>query len=263
MTDLRAKEISLAYPAGPTVIDGLTVTIPAGQVTAIIGANGSGKSTLLRGLARLITPSAGQVLLDGRAIGQLPTKEVARSVGLLPQGPVAPDGLTVEDLVARGRYPHQSLRRQWSQADERAVDQALAATSLIELWGRPVAELSGGQRQRAWIALVLAQDTPIMLLDEPTTFLDPAHQLEVLGLLIELNERDGRTIVAVLHDINQAGRFAHHLIAMRQGQILAEGTPAEVITEQVIAETFGITCVIIPDPVTSTPLCIPSALRRE
>ncbi|HEY3906225.1 MAG TPA: ABC transporter ATP-binding protein [Streptosporangiaceae bacterium] len=153
------------------------------------------------------------------------------------------------------------MRRQWSLADERAVDQALTATSLIELRAKPVAELSGGQRQRAWIALVLAQDTPIMLLDEPTTFLDPAHQLEVLGLLTELNERDGRTIVAVVHDINQAGRFAHHLIAMRQGQILAEGTPAEVITEHVIAETFGITCVIIPDPVTATPLCIPSALR--
>jgi iron complex transport system ATP-binding protein len=261
MTDLRAKGISLAYPAGPTVIDGLTVTIPPGQITSIIGANGSGKSTLLRGLARLIPPGAGQILLDGRAIDQLRTKEVARSIGLLPQGPVAPDGLTVEDLVARGRYPHQSLRRQWSLADEQAVDRALAATNLIELRRKPVAELSGGQRQRAWIALVLAQDTPIMLLDEPTTFLDPAHQLEVLGLLAGLNERDGRTIVAVLHDINQAGRFAHHLIAMRQGQILAEGTPAEVITEPVIAETFGITCVIIPDPVTGSPLCIPSALR--
>jgi iron complex transport system ATP-binding protein len=259
MGDLRARDLSLGYPSGDVVVSGLSVTIPPGQVTSIIGANGCGKSTLLRGLARLLTPRHGAVLLDGQSIRAQPTKDVARKVGLLPQGPVVPDGLTVEDLVARGRYPHQSLRRQWSAADERAVERALALTRTAGLRDRPVDELSGGQRQRAWIALVLAQDPPILLLDEPTTFLDLAHQLEVLGLLARLNQRDGRTIVLVLHDINQASRYSQHVIAMRDGQILAQGTPGEVITEPVISATFGISCTVIPDPVTGTPLCVPNA----
>jgi iron complex transport system ATP-binding protein len=259
MSDLGAEDLSLAYPGGDVVISGLSVKIPPGKITSIIGANGCGKSTLLRGLARLLTPHHGTVLLDGQSIRAQRTRDVARKVRLLPQGPIVPDGLKVEDLVARGRYPHQSLRRQWSAADERAVEQALALTQTTELRDRPVDELSGGQRQRAWIALVLAQDSPIMLLDEPVTFLDLAHQLDVLGLLARLNRRDGRTIVLVLHDINQASRYSHHVIAMRDGQILAQGTPGKVITEQTVADVFSVSCVIIPGPVTGTPLCVPRA----
>jgi iron complex transport system ATP-binding protein len=258
-SDLRASGLSLAYPSGPIVVSELDVEISPGQITSIIGANGCGKSTLLRGLARLLSPQAGTVLLDGESIHKQKTKEVAKKVGLLPQGPVVPDGLVVEDLVARGRYPHQSLLKQWSRADEEAVEQALLATQTVELRERPVDELSGGQRQRVWIALALAQETPILLLDEPTTFLDLAHQLEVLNLLSRLNQSSGRTIVLVLHDINQAARYSHQLIAMRNGQIVVRGTPEEVVTEETIAEVFGVSCVVIDDPVSGTPLCIPKA----
>jgi len=257
MTELQAEHLSLGYHGGPLVVSDLSVEIPVGRITSIIGANGSGKSTLLRGFARLLAPRGGTVLLDGESIHSQRTKEVAKRVGLLPQGPVIPEGLIVEDLVARGRYPHQSLFRQWSQADERAVEYALAATQAAEFRERPVDELSGGQRQRAWIALALAQETPILLLDEPTTFLDLAHQLEVLNLLAALNRDGGRTIVLVLHDVNQAARYSGHLIAMRAGRILIEGSPSEVITEQMIPEIFGVTCKVIEDPVSKTPLCVP------
>jgi iron complex transport system ATP-binding protein len=257
--DLLAEGLSLAYHGGPVVVSDLDLEIPPGQITSIVGANGCGKSTLLRGLARLRAPQRGTVLLDGESIHSQKTKEVAKKVGLLPQGPVVPDGLVVEDLVARGRYPHQSLLKQWSRADEEAVEYALEVTQTVELRERPVDELSGGQRQRVWIALALAQQTPILLLDEPTTFLDMAHQLEVLNLLARLNETENRTVVLVLHDINQAARYSHHIIAMRNGHIVKRGTPADVVNENTIAEVFGVSCVIIADPISGTPLCVPRA----
>ena len=211
---LSARDVSLGYD-DRIIVDRLSVDIPTGQITVIVGANACGKSTLLRGLARLLKARGGTVLLDGEPIQRSSTREVATKLGILPQQPVAPDGLTVGDLVARGRHPHQRWFRQWSAADEEAVAEALAATDMSDLANRPVDELSGGQRQRAWIAMALAQGTPILLLDEPTTFLDLAHQCEVMDLLQHLNDTEGRTIVAVLHDLNQASRYAHHLIAMK------------------------------------------------
>jgi iron-siderophore transport system ATP-binding protein len=254
--DLRATGLRLAYN-GLVVVDGLDLTVPPGQVSVIVGGNACGKSTLLRALARLLAPRAGAVHLDGRSIHALPTKQVARLLGMLPQAPVAPDGLTVIDLVGRGRSPHQSWWRQWSAADRTAVHAALAATELLELAERPVDELSGGQRQRAWIAMAVAQKTPILLLDEPTTYLDLAHQIDVLDLIIDLNRREGRTIVMVLHDLNQACRYADHMIAMKAGRIVATGLPAEVITAELVAEVFDVRCTVTTDPVSGTPLVIP------
>lgn len=259
---LEGTHLHLAYDER-IVTEDLTVTIPDGEFTVIVGPNACGKSTLLRALARILKPTGGAVLLDGRPIHQLPTKEVAKRLGLLPQAPIAPEGLTVADLVARGRYPHQSLLRQWSAEDERAVTDALAATSMTDLADRPVDELSGGQRQRAWIALALSQNTPLMLLDEPTTFLDLAHQIDVLDLLADLNAA-GRTVVCVLHDLNHAARYATHLIAMRNGHIVAEGPPEEVVTEATITDVFGLRVRVIADPVTGTLLVIPDTpLRRH
>jgi iron complex transport system ATP-binding protein len=255
---LRADRLTLAYD-DRTVVSELDLVIPRGRVTTIVGANGCGKSTLLRALARLLRPRAGSVLLDGREIAQLHTREVAKRLGLLPQQPIAPEGLTVEDLVARGRHPHQGLFRQWSAADEAAVKAALAATQMVELRDRPLDELSGGQRQRAWIAMTLAQDTEVLLLDEPTTFLDLAHQIEVLDLLADLVERHGRTVVMVLHDLNQACRYADQLVAMRAGRVHAAGAPADVVDAALVEEVFGIPAHVIEDPVTGTPLCLPKA----
>jgi len=260
--DLSAEGLSLAYD-DRVICDELSVRIPQGQITVIVGANACGKSTLLRGLARLLKPRAGTVLLDGHDIHRLPTKRVATRLGILPQQPIAPDGITVADLVARGRNPHQRFFRQWSDKDERAVERALRATRTEDLADRSVDELSGGQRQRVWIALALAQDTPLMLLDEPTTFLDLAHQIEVLDLLAELNERDGRTIVLVLHDLNLACRYAHHLIAMRAGCIVEQGPPEAVVTAEVVAEVFDLPARIVPDPVTGTPLVVPVPSRHR
>jgi len=260
--DLRAEDLSLAYD-DRVISEGLSVRIPEGRVTVIVGANACGKSTLLRGLARLLKPRAGTVLLDGHDIHRLATKDVATRLGILPQQPIAPEGITVSDLVARGRNPHQRFFRQWSDADEAAVERALHATRTADLADRSVDELSGGQRQRVWIALALAQDTPLMLLDEPTTFLDLAHQIEVLDLLAELNERDGRTIVLVLHDLNLACRYAHHLIAMRDGHIATEGTPDAVVTAELVADVFDLPARIVPDPVTGTPLVIPIPARHR
>lgn len=257
---LRAEQLGLGY-AGRPVLDGLDLTVPTGRITVVVGANACGKSTLLRGLARLLRPRSGAVLLDGRPIGALRTREVARAVGLLPQAPTAPDGITVVDLVARGRTPHQSWYRQWSRADEAAVTAALHATGLTDLAERAVDELSGGQRQRAWLAMVLAQETDLLLLDEPTTFLDLAHQVEVLDLVADLNARDGRTVVMVLHDLNQASRYAHHVVAMRDGRIAAQGPPGEVVTEETVAEVFGVDCRVVPDPVAGTPLVVPVGRR--
>ncbi|MBW3557871.1 MAG: ABC transporter ATP-binding protein [Actinobacteria bacterium] len=260
--DLRAEGLRLAYDA-KVVVDGLTLAIPPGQITVIVGANACGKSTLLRGLARLLKPTAGGVHLDGESISRLPTREVATRVGILPQSPVAPEGLTVAELVARGRYPHQRWFQQWSAADEAAVAAALESTGTAELATRPVDELSGGQRQRAWIAMALAQGTPILLLDEPTTFLDLAHQVEVLDLLGELNATEGRTVVLVLHDLNQACRYAHHLVAMAEGSIVAEGRPSEVVSEELVTKVFGLECRVVPDPVAGTPLVIPVGARHR
>ena len=239
-----------------TISRNLSVAVPDGSFTVIVGPNACGKSTLLRALSRLLVPSAGRVILDGRNISDLAAKDVARRLGLLPQSSIAPEGITVADLVARGRYPHQSFFRQWSKADEEAVIMAMGATRITDLSGRPVDELSGGQRQRVWIAMVLAQETPILLLDEPTTFLDIAHQIELLDLLADLNG-NGRTIVAVLHDLNHACRYATHLIAMKDGAIVAEGNPSAIVTEQLVEDVFGLPSVIISDPVSNTPLIVP------
>jgi iron complex transport system ATP-binding protein len=233
------------------------VTIPTGRITCIVGANACGKSTLLRALARLLKPRAGAVLLDGENIHRLPTKVVAPRLGILPQSPVAPEGISVIDLVARGRYPHQGWFRQWTRGDEAVVVEAMEATGIADLANRPVDELSGGQRQRVWIAMALAQGTELLLLDEPTTYLDLAHQVEVLDLLVDLNTRDRRTIVLVLHDLNQAARYSHELIAMRGGRLVAQGPPGDVITESLVTEVFGLACRVVDDPVSGTPLVVP------
>jgi ABC-type cobalamin/Fe3+-siderophores transport system ATPase subunit len=253
---LAAKRITIGYDRHVIARD-LSVDIPEGSFTVVVGPNACGKSTMLRALSRLLKPSSGEVLLDGKAIHSYRAREVAQRLGLLPQSSLAPDGITVADLVARGRYPHQKLLRQWSEADEAAVAEAMAATKIEPLSARLVDELSGGQRQRVWVAMVLAQQTPILLLDEPTTFLDIAHQIELLDLLRDLNRRHGHTIVAVLHDLNHACRYASHLIAMRGGAVIAEGRPADIVTAELVEATFGIGCVVIDDPVSHTPLVIP------
>lgn len=259
---LEARDLTVGYGREPVIPD-LSAHIPGGQITALVGANASGKSTLLRGLARLLRPTRGVVYLDGRAISQMSTKEVARHMAILPQGPDLPEGVTVRQLAAHGRYPHQGLLRQWSRHDEEAVAQALDASRTTELADRPLQELSGGQRQRAWIAMTLAQEADVMLLDEPTTFLDMAHQVDVLELLRELNDHDGRTIVMVLHDLNQAARYAHRLLAIRDGRLIAEGTPAEVVTDNIVREIFDLDVRVINDPVSGAPLCVPAAPHRR
>lgn len=259
---LAAEQLRAGY-GGTLILDGLDLEVPRGAFTMIVGANGCGKSTLLRTLARLLRPSGGTVLLDGADIHAQPSREVARRLGLLPQSPQAPEGLSVRELVARGRYPHQRLFRQWSAADEAAVDRALAATGITELAGRLVDELSGGQRQRAWIAMVLAQDTELVLFDEPTTFLDLAHQVEVLELLDELVHDHGRTVVVVLHDLNQACRYADLLVALVDGHLHAAGPPAEIVDARFVREVFGLEAQVVTDPVAGTPLCLPIANRRR
>ena len=253
---LAASGLSLGY-GERLVVDDLTVTVPPGRVTVVVGANACGKSTLLRGLARLLAPRAGAVLLDGADIASRPTKDVARVLGLLPQTPLAPEGITVADLVGRGRYPHQGWLRRWTPDDDAAVAEALTLTGVADLAGRSVDELSGGQRQRVWIAMTLAQRTPLLLLDEPTTFLDVAHQVDVLDLLADLNRDLGTTVVMVLHDLNLAARYAHHLVAMKEGRIVAEGAPGDVVTEEVVEEVFGLRSRVVPDPVTGGPLVVP------
>ena len=255
-TRLTADAVRLAY-GGKTVSENLSVNIPDGSFTVIVGANACGKSTLLRALARLLTPAAGAVVLDGRDITSVPTREVAKTIGLLPQTSVAPDGITVADLVAHGRYPHQGLLRQWSEADAAAVDEALELTDTADLADRFVDELSGGQRQRAWIAMALAQQTPYLLLDEPTTYLDIAHQIDVLELCADLNRR-GRTLVAVLHDLNHAARYATHLIAMKEGAVVAEGDPRTVVSTEFVQSVFGLESTILSDPYSGSPLVVPA-----
>jgi ABC-type cobalamin/Fe3+-siderophores transport system ATPase subunit len=260
-TRLHADGVTIGYDRR-VISENLSVSIPDGSFTVIVGPNACGKSTLLRALARLITPTAGTVVLDGRPIAGYRTKEAARILGLLPQSSIAPDGITVADLVARGRFPHQSLTRRWSADDEAAVVSALAATGTTELSGRPVDELSGGQRQRVWVAMALAQQTPLLLLDEPTTFLDIAHQIELMELFTDLHEA-GSTLVAVLHDLNQAARYATHLVAMKDGRIVAEGAPADIVTAELVEEVFGLPCLVVPDPVTGTPSVAPIGRVRR
>ena len=255
---LAARELTLAYE-DRTVVDGLDLVIPDGEVTVIVGPNACGKSTLLRALGRLLKPRGGAVLLDGTDLARIPTKKIAQSVGLLPQTPVAPDAITVADLVSRGRQPHQHWWQQWSNEDERAVGDAMERTDVTALADRLVDELSGGQRQRVWIAMALAQETGLLLLDEPTTYLDIAHQVEVLDLIRQLNHERGRTVVAVLHDLNQAARYADHLIAMKAGRVVARGRPSEVVTAELVREVFGLESVVVPDPVTGSPLVVPGA----
>ena len=253
---LSANNVTVGYGGAPIATD-LTTTLPEGKITSIIGPNGCGKSTLLRALCRLLPPEAGQVLLGGKAIDEYPRKELARLLGLLPQTPTAPDGITVAELVGRGRSPHQGLFGSWSSADISAVDQALADTGLTDFAERNVHELSGGQRQRVWIAMALAQSTDYLLLDEPTTYLDVAHQLDILDLLHAMNRKKNTTIAMVLHDMNLAARYSDHIIAMRAGRILAEGPASVVMTESTMAEIFGITCTVLTDPVTGAPMVLP------
>lgn len=255
MSKLHSEGLTLAYDK-TVIVEGLSVGIPSGQITALVGPNGCGKSTLLRGLARLLAPKGGAAFLDGKAIHQIPTRELARALGILPQSPVAPEGLTVRELVAQGRYPHQAWFQQWAAGDESAVARALELTAMSDLAERPVDALSGGQRQRAWIAMTLAQETRVILLDEPTTFLDLSHQIEVLQLLERLNRDEGRTIVMVVHDLNHATRHAQHLIAMRAGKVVAAGRPAEIVTPPLLREVFGVEAEVVPDPRSGVPLCI-------
>ena len=258
---LQADAVTLRYDQR-TISTDLSVSIPDGSFTVIVGPNACGKSTMLRALSRLLFPSEGVVILDGRNIQSMAAKDVARWLGLLPQSAIAPDGIIVADLVARGRYPHQSFLRQWSRADEDAVAKAMAATNITELSGRLVDELSGGQRQRVWVAMVLAQETPILLLDEPTTFLDIAHQIELLDLLSDLND-EGRTIVAVLHDLNHACRYASHLVAMKDGAIVASGGPVDIVTAELVEAVFNLPAMVMPDPVSGTPMIVPKSRRSK
>ncbi|HHQ4052288.1 iron-enterobactin ABC transporter ATP-binding protein [Citrobacter sp. Marseille-Q3906] len=258
---LRGDQLTLGYGKF-TVAENLNVSIPDGHFTAIIGPNGCGKSTLLRTLSRLMTPEHGKVWLDGEHIQHYASKEVARRIGLLAQNATTPGDITVQELVARGRYPHQPLFTRWRQEDENAVVNAMQATGITHLAAQSVDTLSGGQRQRAWIAMVLAQETSIMLLDEPTTWLDISHQIDLLELLSELNREKGYTLAAVLHDLNQACRYATHLIALRDGKIIAEGAPKEIVTAELIEKIYGLRCMIIDDPVAGTPLVVPLGRKK-
>lgn len=262
MSAIQADKLTLSYGKKPIFSD-LDLRIPEGRITVFIGSNGCGKSTLLRSLARLLKPEQGTVLLGGSEIAKLSGKEIARRLAILPQGPLAPEGLTVHQLVKQGRYPYQSFLQQWSREDEAMVNKALQATGMDELSGRSIDSLSGGQRQRAWIAMTLAQNTSTILLDEPTTFLDMAHQIEILDLLFDLNERENRTVAMVLHDINLACRYAHHIVAVKAGAVYAEGAPEEIVDEKLIREVFGMECQVTRDPILGTPLVIPYGKGRK
>jgi iron complex transport system ATP-binding protein len=259
---LETNSLTLSYGDHP-IIQELDLYIPKGEITVFIGSNGCGKSTLLRSLARLLKPKEGSVLLDGEAIAQMNTKQVAKKLAILPQGPIAPEGLTVLQLAKQGRYPHQSWMKQWSDEDETAVNGALRATQMENLKTRYVDSLSGGQRQRAWIAMTLAQQTETILLDEPTTYLDMTHQIEILDLLFELNANEKRTIVMVLHDLNLACRYAHHLVALKNKTIYAQGKPEEIMTRDLVRDVFHMECVITGDPIFGTPLCVPYGKGRK
>lgn len=253
---LSTRDLTSGYRNVP-VVRSVNVDIPPGKITVIVGANACGKSTLLKTMARIIPTISGATVLDGHAITAIPTKELARQLGMLPQHPLAPEGITVADLVGRGRHPHQRLFRAWSGEDAQIVAESLEATGIADLAQRSIDELSGGQRQRVWIAMALAQRTDVLLLDEPTTFLDLTHQVEVLDLLTDVNRERGTTVVMVLHDINLAARYADHIIAMRNGQVEAEGAPREVVTEHLVYSVLGLRAQVIADPVSGTPLIVP------
>jgi iron complex transport system ATP-binding protein len=258
---IETKNLTLSY--GTTIIiDELNLKIPTGEITVFIGGNGCGKSTLLRSIARLLKPKTGVVLLEGNAIAKMSTKDVAKQMAILPQSPIAPEGLTVLQLVKQGRFPYQTWLKQWTEEDEDLVNKALEATGIKNLQDRPVDSLSGGQRQRAWIAMTLAQDTDIILLDEPTTYLDMAHQIEILDLLFELNEKENRTIVMVLHDLNLACRYAHNIVAIKEREIFAQGKPEDVMNRELVKNVFGMECEITKDPLFGSPLCIPYGKGR-
>ena len=256
---LHAEKIELRY-ADRTIVDKLTLEIPDGGFTVVVGPNGCGKSTLLRALGRMLTPRSGRVVLDGNDIRSYRTKEVARRIALLPQSPLSPGAISVADLVSRGRYPYQSMLRQWSPEDEHVVSEALNEVGMRYAADQLVDELSGGQRQRVWIAMTLAQRTPVLLLDEPTTFLDIAHQIEVLDLCSQLHQ-SGRTLVAVLHDLNLAARYATHVVAMRSGKIVMQGSASDVFTPELLREVFDLEALVLEDPETGRPLVVPRDRR--
>ncbi|AJY74365.1 ABC transporter ATP-binding protein [Paenibacillus beijingensis] len=262
MCRLVTEQLHIGY-GNRTIVEDLNLHIPDGKITALVGANGSGKSTILKTMARIMKPEAGQVLLDGKSIQRRSTKEVATQLAILPQHPTAPDGLTVAELVSYGRFPHQRGIGSLSADDRKAIRWALEVTGMAEFDSRPVDQLSGGQRQRAWIAMSIAQDTEILFLDEPTTFLDMAHQLEVLHLLRRLNREEGRTIVMVVHDLNHAAQYAEHVVAIKQGRIAAEGAPESVITCDMLRDVFGVEAEIVTAPGTGLPVCLPFALAHE
>ncbi|RXJ02749.1 ABC transporter ATP-binding protein [Anaerobacillus alkaliphilus] len=261
MDAIHTEQLTVSYGGNPIIKD-LNIAIPKGKITVFIGSNGCGKSTLLRSLARLLKPTEGSVVIDGQLISKWPTKELAKKLAILPQGPIAPESLTVLNLVKQGRYPYQSWLNQWSKQDEEMVKTALAMTKLEDLADRPVDALSGGQRQRAWIAMILAQGSDTILLDEPTTYLDLAHQVDILDLLYDLNKREKRTIVMVLHDINLACRYAHHIVSVKNGRVYSQGTPEDTITAKLIEDVFGLESHVMTDPFFGTPLCIPSGKGR-
>jgi iron complex transport system ATP-binding protein len=262
MSQLFAEQLHIGY-GDKVIIDQLNLSIPAGEITALVGANGSGKSTLLKTMARLMKPGTGGVFLDGKSIHKMPTKEVAKRLAILPQHPVSPEGLTVQELVSYGRFPHQSGLGSLTPEDKDMMSWAIGVTGMTEFADRPIEQMSGGQRQRAWIAMALAQGTEFLFLDEPTTYLDMAHQLEVLNLLDRLHRDEKRTIVMVVHDLNHASQFAHRIVAIRSGEVLYEGTPEEVITSRMLHEVFSIQADVIPNPRTGKPLCLPYGLATE
>lgn len=252
----QTEKLQAGYDQKP-ILENITLAIPANQISIIIGANGCGKSTLLKTMARLIKPIQGQVILDGQSIHTIQPKQLAKTVGLLPQSPIVPEGITVADLVGRGRFPHQTLFKGWSTKDYEAVAEALEMMNITEFADRNIDELSGGQRQRVWIAMALAQQTDILFLDEPTTYLDITYQVEILDLLTDLNQKYGTTIVMVLHDINLSARYADYLFAVKEGQLIAEGSPKDIVTSDLIKDVFALDCQVIADPVSQTPLIIP------
>ncbi len=259
---LEAQDLNVSYGEN-LILEDLNLQIPKGKITVLVGANGCGKSTLLRTFARLQKAKSGAILLEDDQLHAISTKEVAKRLAILPQGPVAPEGLTVQQLIKQGRYPHQSWLKQWSTEDEKIVENALMVTQMTKFADRPVDALSGGQRQRVWIAMTLAQNTDLILLDEPTTYLDMAHQVEILDLLFDLNKNEGRTVVMVLHDLNLACRYAHHIVAVRDKQIYAQGKPEEVVTAEMVQAVFRMDCTIIKDPLFGTPLCVPHGKGRS
>lgn len=258
---VKTNDLSIGYTDN-LLFKNLNLSIPRGEISVFVGSNGCGKSTLLRSIARLLKPQEGSILLEGKEIHNMSSREVAKKMGILPQSPVSPEGLTVHDLVKQGRYPHQSWLKRWTEEDTEKVEAAMKATRVDEFRDKPVDELSGGQRQRAWIAMTLAQDTEIILLDEPTTFLDMTHQIEILDLLFELNETQGRTIIMVLHDLNLASRYAHNIIAIKDGAVFGQGTPENVINCELVRSVFGMECQVSKDPLFGTPHCVPFGRGR-